>query len=131
MVLGLAGASFWAWQRVTRRPPVPSAAGRAVPGEQERVAVEVLNASASVGLARAATRRLRDAGLDVVYFGSDVAGPSLDSTQILVRRGAFAAGARVRSALGVGAVRAAPDTARLVDVSVRLGSDFAALGRDP
>lgn len=110
-------------QRAAARPRF---ADRAVPGEQGRVTVEVLNASPAVGLARLATRRLRDAGLDVVYFGSDTL-QTLDSTQVLVRRGAAASGERVRSALGAGRVRSAPDSSRLVDVTVRLGRDAGAL----
>jgi hypothetical protein len=113
---------------VLRRPPgAPgSAPRRVIPGESDRVVVEVLNASGRVGLARAATRRLRDAGLDVVYFGNDDAN-DLDSTAVLLRRGGAAAAERVVEALGVGTVRAAPDPARLVDVTVRLGADFARL----
>ena len=86
--------------------------------------VEVLNPTPVVGLARAATRMLRDAGLDVVYFGSDT-GQAGDSTQVLVRRGGLAAGTRVARALGVRAVRQVPDPGRLVDVTVRLGRDLA------
>lgn len=113
---------------VLRRPAgAPgSAPRRVIPGESDRVVVEVLNASGRVGLARAATRRLRDAGLDVVYFGNDDAN-DLDSTAVLLRRGGAGAAARVVEALGVGTVRAAPDPARLVDVTVRLGADFARL----
>lgn len=103
---------------------------REIPGQGQRIVVDVLNATDEVGLARGATRRLRDAGIDVVFFGSDA--PGLDSTEVLVRRGADAAKAeRVRRALGVGRIRAAPDSARLVDVTVRLGRDFALLGRNP
>jgi hypothetical protein len=98
---------------------------RGIPGEGTRVVVEVLNTTDAVGLARAATRRLRDAGLDVVAFGSDT-GAVLDSTQVLVRRGAPEAGERVARALGAGRSRPMPDPARLVDVTVRLGRDFAA-----
>lgn len=108
---------------------------RAIPGEGEgeRVVVEVLNTTPAVGLARAATRRLRDAGLDVVYFGTDN-GAVIDRTQVLVRRGPMSAGERAVGALGAGAVRAAPDPDRLVDITVRLGRDFAGLvsaARDP
>lgn len=95
--------------------------------------VEVLNATPAVGLARSATRLLRDAGLDVVYFGTDP-GAALDSTQILIRRGPASAGERAARALGAGAVRAAPDPGRLVDITIRLGRDFASLAaaaRDP
>lgn len=87
--------------------------------------VEVLNASGRAGLARAAALQLRRAGVDVVYFGNAAEGP-LDSTRVLVRRGDLAAGTRVRTALGAGAVAAAPDSARLVDVTVLLGRDFSA-----
>ncbi len=132
--LGLAAAiTASVVARRAARPAVPAAA-RAVPGEEDgRVVVEVLNATAVTGLARGVTRRLRDAGLDVVYFGQDAAG-GLDSTEVLVRRGDLAAGERVRRALGGGSVRAAPAADRLVDVTVRLGRDAAraaALARDP
>ena len=39
----------------------------------------------------------------------------LDSTEVLVRQGDAAMGARVRRVLGIGSVRAAPDPARLVE----------------
>jgi len=128
---GILALAAWSWFRLCCAPPGSVApAARAVPGERDRVVVEVLNASGAVGLARAATRRLRDEGLDVVYFGSDTS-QTLDSTEVLVRRGAAESGERVRRALGAGRVRTAPDPARLVDVTVRLGVDFAALRRDP
>jgi hypothetical protein len=122
IALGVAGAllASWWWGR----GPGRAGDARAVPGERDRVVVEVLNPTPVVGLARAATRLLRDAGLDVVYFGSDT-GRVGDSTQVLVRRGGLAAGTRVARALGVQAVRQAPDTGRLVDVTVRLGRDLA------
>jgi hypothetical protein len=85
--------------------------------------VEVLNASGRTALARATTRHLRDAGLDVVYYGSDTTS-ALDSTELVVRRGPAAAAERVRRALGVGRVRVEPDPGRLVDVTVRLGRDL-------
>jgi len=97
------------------------------------VVAEVLNATPSVGLARAATRLLRDAGIDVVYFGSDT-GAAADSTRVLARRGDPAGAARVAKALGLGAgaVLQQPDPDRLVDVTVRLGRDFAArLAQNP
>lgn len=120
--VALAGAVFANWYRVTHESGGASDARR-VPGESDRVEVEVLNTTAAIGEARTATRRLRDAGLDVVYFGGD-AGPALDSTQILVRHGTSATGARVRRALGVGGVRIQADSTRMVDVTVRLGRDF-------
>jgi hypothetical protein len=119
--LAAAGLSLWWHGRHAR----DLGAARPVPGAGNRVVVEVLNTTRAAGLARAATRALRDAGLDVVYFGSD-SGAALDSTQVLVRRGTPESAARVAAALGVGAVRQRPDPGRLVDVTVRLGRDFAA-----
>ena len=102
----------------------------AVPGEQgRRIVVEVLNTTGRLGLARTATRVLRQAGVDVVSYGNAAAPEHPDSTRILVRRGERAAGERVRRALQVGTVVMAPDSTRLVDVSVLLGADFA--GRAP
>ncbi len=98
-----------------------------MPGEDApRITVEVLNAGARPGLARVATRLLRQAGIDVVGFGNapSDAGP-LDSTRIVVRRGSAELGRRVRKALGVGRVALQLDSTRLLDVSVLLGADFA------
>lgn len=111
---------WWHLRGAVRSP----SASRPIPGERDRAVVEVLNTTRAVGLARAATRVLRDAGIDVVYFGSDT-GTAADSTQVLVRRGSPAEGARVVRALGVGRVRQFPDSGLLVDVTVRLGRDFA------
>ncbi len=88
--------------------------------------VEVLNASGKPGLAKIATRVLRQAGIDVVAFGN--AGESvgtLDSTRIAVRRPPASAGERVQAALGVGRVTVQLDSTRLLDASVFLGADFA------
>jgi hypothetical protein len=123
IALGLAGAALATWWRLSHGSA--AVAARAVPGEGDRVVAEVLNTTKAVGLARAATRVLRDAGIDVVYFGSDT-GSVVDSTQVLVRRGTPDRAARVVRALGAGAVRQLPDPSRLVDVTVRVGRDFAA-----
>jgi hypothetical protein len=90
--------------------------------DRARVLVEVLNTTSRPGLARAATRQLRDAGLDVIFFGgSDT---PVDSTLILVRRGQVDRGKRVAKALGGGRVELRPDSLRRVDVSVLLGKDW-------
>ena len=102
-----------------------SARGFAIPGDEgTRILVEVLNASGKSGLARAGTRQLRRAGIDVVNFGNAPAGP-IDSTRILVRRGSVAAGEQVRRVLKVGTVVLRPDSTKLLDVSVLLGTDFS------
>jgi len=98
---------------------------RPIPGDKNpAITVEVLNASGRAGDARVVTRLLREAGIDVVYFGNAGEG-GLDSTRIIVRRGAAKVGDRVRAALGQGRVEVALDSAKLLDVSVLLGADFA------
>jgi hypothetical protein len=98
-----------------------------VPGDNgPRITVEVLNASGKPGLAKAGTRVLREAGIDVVTFGNapGTDGP-LDSTRIVVHRSRRTTGDRIRRALGVGRVSFDADSARLLDASVLLGTDFA------
>ena len=97
-----------------------------IPGDRgPALTVEVLNASGRAGDARVGTRLLRRAGIDVVYFGNASDPSGLDSTRIIVRRGAAKAGERVRAALGVGRVEVQFDSGRLLDVSVLLGADFS------
>lgn len=102
-----------------------------IPGEKDRVIVEVLNGSRIDGLARETTGRLRRAGLDVVYFGDAEESP-IDSTLILIRRGDSTGALRVRRTLGLGRITAAPDPRLLLDITVVLGRDMGpALGLQP
>jgi hypothetical protein len=95
-----------------------------IPGDRgAAITVEVLNANGRSGDARAGARRLRQSGIDVVYFGNAPDG-GLDSTRIIVRRGGAAVGERIRDLLGQGRVEVQLDSARLLDVSVLLGADF-------
>jgi LytR cell envelope-related transcriptional attenuator len=101
-----------------------SAQTHPIPGDRgPAITVEVLNANGRGGDARIGTRLLREAGMDVVYFGN-ASESGLDSTRIIVRRGAQKVGERVRSALGQGRVEVQLDSAKLLDVSVLLGLDF-------
>jgi hypothetical protein len=84
--------------------------------------VEILNGSGRRGLARTATRVLRQAGFDVVYFGSS--SQSVVATEALARRGDSLAAAKVAAALGAHRVRVAIDTLLRVDVTVLLGGDY-------
>ncbi len=83
--------------------------------------IEVLNGTRRRGLARDGTLWLRSKGFDVVSFGN---AQTTDSTLILVRRGSSSIGNRVRSALGLGHVREAPDSLRRVDATIILGNDY-------
>ncbi len=103
------------------RPEMVRGHPYAIPSGEDRVVVEVLNASGRDGLARRVTRELRSRGLDVVSFGNE---PATDSTLVILRRGDGGAADAVRGALGQGVVRAEPDTLRRVDVTVVLGADF-------
>lgn len=94
-----------------------------IPGESDRLLVEVLNGSGKAGLARTATRVLRRGGMDVVYFGN--ADGAAAATQLLVRRGDSTAARRAARLLGIGAVEWQPDSTRRVDVTVILGRDYA------
>lgn len=85
--------------------------------------VEVLNGTATAGLARVGARELRRAGFDVVYLATASA---VESTAVLVRRGDVESGERVRKALGAGKVKALRDSTRHVDVTVILGPDYRA-----
>lgn len=87
-----------------------------------RVTVEVLNASGRPGLARHGTMALREAGLDVVAFGT--ADTSVDTTVVLVRRGDREAGERVARAVPPAVIRMAPDSLPRVDVTVLLGKNW-------
>ncbi len=116
----LAGGGWWAARRVTAR-------GQAlpIPGAEQRITVEVLNAAGIDGLARAVTRRLRHRGVDVVFFGTAPV-DTFESTLILVRRGDSTAAVRVRDALGTGRVVVEHDARLLLDVSVMLGAETGA-----
>ena len=87
-----------------------------------RITVEVLNGTRRQGLARVATRVLREQGIDVVYFGN--ADTPADSTRVVVRRGDPGRGKDVVEALGAGRMKIQPDTLRRVDATVILGEDY-------
>lgn len=84
--------------------------------------VEVLNGTRRQGAARAATRVLRQQGLDVVFLGNaDSLSPL---TRVLARRGDPERARYVARSMGGGQVGVEIDTLRRVDVTVILGEDF-------
>jgi hypothetical protein len=100
----------------------------AIPGSIGRVKVEVLNGGGLEGVAWDATRALRDAGFDVVYYGN--AGTYSDEPSVVMDRvGDLEKARSVAEALGILQVISTPDSTRLVDVTVRLGPDWT--GEDP
>ncbi len=129
ILLLLAGGGFATWH--LWRGGSDARRDAPIPGEGERITVEVVNQTGADGLAREVTRRLRRAGIDVVSYGS-ARDSSLDSTTIVVRRGDSTAASRVRKALGLGRIAVDRDPRLLLDASVLVGPDLArALGFHP
>jgi hypothetical protein len=98
----------------------------APPLDSRRVTVEVLNPGKQVGVARTATLRLRQQGLDVVYFGSlaDTVLAKRERNLIYVRRGDTTGVGRVIAAIGDAEVVDRADATRLVDLTVIPGRGF-------
>lgn len=119
----VAGAGVAVATRLARAPkPLdPLADVRRVVPAGERVTVEVLNGAGRRGAARVATRLLRRAGFDVIYFGN---AEPVDSTVVLWRRGEDRHGASLVRTLDAGRVREAIDTLRRLDYTVILGRDW-------
>jgi len=88
-----------------------------------RIRVQVLNASGRSGLAREATRVLRDGGFDVLEFGNG-SNFSPDSSVVLDRVGSVEHARQVADALGIRRVAARPDANLYLDVTVVLGKDW-------
>jgi len=127
VVLVAAGAIAW-WLSARGSAPRGSAAAplsvlrptvRAPEGV--RVRVQVLNATRTRGLARRATRYLRDRGFDVVEVGTT--GEQRDTTLVLDRSGHPEWSALV-GRLFDAPVESRPDSSRYLDVTVLLGASW-------
>lgn len=91
-----------------------------------RVVVEVINSGGVEGAGRSGMMLLRRAGLDVVYLGNARANEAgRIRNQVLVRRGDTVGVGRVMEALGGAEMVSAPDSTRLVDLTVLLGKRYA------
>jgi len=124
-VVAVAAAGTALWIARTRPAPVRATpltglvAKPVTAPANTRVRVEIINATKTRGLARRATRLLRDRGFDVVtYTTSD---RTQDSTVVLDRSNHPEWARLVGQALGGTRVEARPDTSRYVDVTVVLG----------
>jgi LytR cell envelope-related transcriptional attenuator len=90
-----------------------------------RVLVEVLNSGGVVGAGRAGMLLLRRAGLDVVDLANaDSALRGRERNQVLIRRRDTTGVGRAVEALGDAEVIEAPDSTRLVDLTILLGKRF-------
>lgn len=114
-----------------RAPVVEDAGPSAVaPVPEERVRVEVLNASGITGLANEGRRVLRDRGFDVVEIGNAPREFGPDTSIVLDRAGAVAEGSAVADSLGLRRIASRPDSACLCDVTVILGKDWRTAALD-
>lgn len=90
-----------------------------------RIRVEVINTTRTRGLARRATRVLRDQGFDVVSVSTG--GPTIDSTLVLDRSGHPAWASALARLLGPKArSESRPDSSRYLDITVLLGTAWRA-----
>ena len=108
-----------------RRAPSPLLAAlddatRAPGGE--RIRVQVLNTTKTRGLARRATRLLRDRGFDVVEIGTVV--PAIDTTLVLDLSGHPAWAEAVAKVMAPARTKARADSSRYLDVTVLIGSTW-------
>ena len=108
-----------------RRAPTPllaalAEAPRAPAGA--RIRVQVLNTTKTRGLARRATRLLRDRGFDVVELGT--VGPTMDTTLVLDLSGHPAWADAVAKVMAPAHTRARRDSSRYLDIAVLVGSSW-------
>jgi hypothetical protein len=121
VALGL--IAWFGWREWNRRSAEAALSGPADARAPEgvRIKVEVLNATRTRGLARRATRYLRDRGFDVV--GSGTSAEQRDST-IVLDRSAHPEWAYLVARAMKAKVSAQPDSSRYLDVTVILGADW-------
>ena len=108
-----------------RRAPTPLLAALAeVPRapEGERIRVQVLNTTKTNGLARRATRLLRDRGFDVVEIGT--VGPTIDTTVVLDLSGHPTWADAAAKVMAPARTRVRADSSRYLDITVLIGSTW-------
>jgi hypothetical protein len=122
LVVLVLGAATWVLHaRQAVRGPLAAVLPRVGPRAPAdvRIRVQVLNTTKPRGLARRATRLLRDRGFDVVELGTTT--PMLDTTLVLDRSGHPAWASSVAELLQPARAVARPDSSRYLDVTVLLG----------
>ena len=116
--LGWAGWRLWSARGDDLDDYAPSDA-RAPEGT--RIKVEVLNGTKTTGLARRATRYLRDRGFDVVGSGTN---SEPRATTVVYDRSSHPEWARLVGRALNAPVVTRPDSSRYLDVTVILGTDW-------
>ena len=128
LLLVVLGAATWVLhaRQVVRSPlssVLPGSLAPRAPSDV-RIRVQVLNTTRTRGLARRATRLLRDRGFDVVELGTTT--PTLDTTLVLDRSGHPAWASAVVAVLHPARAVARPDSSRYLDITVLLGRTWRA-----
>jgi len=127
-LLMIAIVAVASWRFLGRAPAVVGgpvlAAGDARAPEGVRIRVEVLNATRTRGLARRATRHLRDHGFDVVLVGTSP--ETHDSTVVIDRTGHPDWAALVAEVMGGARIQSVPDSLRYLDITVLVGASWRA-----
>jgi HD superfamily phosphohydrolase YqeK len=123
LLLLVLGAATWVLhaRQIVRSPlssVLPRGDGPRAPAGV-RIRVQVLNTTRTRGLARRATRVLRDRGFDVVELGTTT--PMLDTTLVLDRSGHPEWASTIATVLGPARAVPRPDSSRYLDVTVLLG----------
>ena len=123
LVVVVLGAATWVLHARQMGPTtlaavLPRGDGPRAP-EDVRIRVQVLNTTKTRGLARRATRLLRDRGFDVVELGTTT--PQVDTTLILDRSGHPAWASTVAEILSPARAVPRPDSSRYLDVTVLIG----------
>ena len=126
LLLVVLGAATWVLhaRQVVSSPlsaVLPRGDGPRAPADV-RIRVQVLNTTTTRGLARRATRVLRDRGFDVVELGPT--SPTLDTTIVLDLSGHPAWASTVAEVLRPARTTVRPDSSRYLDITVLLGRSW-------
>jgi hypothetical protein len=124
LLVVLAGAGVVLRSRDATTPVLEAlhAPARVRAPEGVRVRVQVLNTTKTRGLARRATRLLRDRGFDVVELGT--VGPTIDTTIVLDLSGHPAWAEAAAKVMAPARTRVRSDSSRYLDVTVLIGSTW-------
>ncbi|MEO6528865.1 MAG: LytR C-terminal domain-containing protein [Gemmatimonadaceae bacterium] len=124
LLVVLAGAGMMIRSRDATKPVFATPRATDVPRAPDsvRIRVQVLNTTKTRGLARRATRLLRDRGFDVVEFGT--ASPTIDTTMVLDLSGHPAWAGAAAKVMAPATTRSRPDSSRYLDITVLVGSTW-------
>jgi hypothetical protein len=122
LAVGIAGSAVALHARRAAAAPLSFVSALPRAPEGQRVRVQVLNTTKTRGLARRATRLLRDRGYDVVEIGT--IGPTIDTSVVLDLSGHPEWAATVAKVMAPARTRARRDSSRYLDIAVLLGSTW-------